>query len=1228
MRPLRQSQKFFVMFLIVMVISAVSAGQTVLGTVPVGSEPNAVVVNEETNMIYVANQDSASVTVINGLTDATTSVPVGGSPYGMAINSLTNTIYVATASYTLTAINGATNATETISLGATSYGVAVNPVTNMIYVANSNSNTITAINGATNATQTITVGTYPWHVAVNPVTNTIYAANPGSNNVSVINGATGAVTATIPVGSVPIEVAVNPVTNMIYVSNCGDGSNNYVYCGGSGNGSVTAINGANNTTTTITAGTNPFALAVNPVTNNIYVANMESNTVTVINGATNTTQSVATGTLPISVAVNTLTNKVYVANYGSGNATVIDGVTNAATTTPSVAGAEPTAVAVSTTTNRAYVTNWGGVNTVTVIDGALNTTQTVATGSVPYGVAVNPATSTIYVPNWESNNVTVVNATTLTTQTVPAGTTPYAVAVNPLTNTVYVPNYNGGNPSTVTVINGETNATQQVNVGSGPIALDLNPLTNMIYVANCQSNNVTVINGATNATQTVPTGTYPMAVAVNPVTNKIFVANGNSFNVTVIDGITNATQTISTGYGSTALAVNPVTNMIYVANTFAGTVTIINGATYATQTVTAGNHPSAVAVNQLTNMIYVVNNFDDTVTIINGTTNATQTMAVGGSPGAVLVNPLSNKIYVSNELSGTVTVIDGASNATETVTVGQNPYLMAIDPLLPDHIYVVNYSVESNSLSIILEQEVYSNPLTTTISTLPNNQTVQGPITFDFTASSSFSPTAPPPQAVWYQLDGFEGPWLRASGVAPYFSATLTGVPLGIHYLYAFATDGQDSNSTGMEQQLIGFKNRYMFAVVPATTTTTLSSNPNPADVGQWIQFTATTTESYPGTATPTGTVTFFDGTTSLASVSVGTNGQAVFFTQSLAAGTHSITASYSGDINNLASTSSVLSEQVYVAAVSVSPTSLSFGNQLVGTTSAGQAVLLTNNTGQTLSFSTIEATTNFTQGNNCGSGVAAGASCTITVYFSPTETGLLEGALLISDSGANSPQVVYLSGTGTVPATTATVTPVSLTFATQAIDTTSAAKNVTVKNTGTTYGLIFTSIVISGTNGGDFAQTNTCTGSIAPGKSCTISVTFTPSGTGAQSGILTLTDSALSSPQTVSLTGTGEAQVTWTPTTLTFASTKVGTTSAAKKVTLTNELPSALSFTDVTFTGADPGDFAETNTCGSTVASKAKCTISVTFTPQATGTRTATMNLNDSANNSPQTVSLTGTGK
>ncbi len=157
----------------------------------------------------------------------------------------------------------------------------------------------------------------------------------------------------------------------------------------------------------VAAGTYPQSVAVNPVTNMIYVANNSSSNVTVIDGATNTTTTVAAGSHPYSVTVNTVTNKIYVANNNSGNVTVIDGATNITTTV--AAGSSSHSVAVNPVTNKIYVANYGS-NNVTLIDGATNATTTVAAGSNPFSVAVNPVARRVYVANYTSNNVTVIDS--------------------------------------------------------------------------------------------------------------------------------------------------------------------------------------------------------------------------------------------------------------------------------------------------------------------------------------------------------------------------------------------------------------------------------------------------------------------------------------------------------------------------------------------------------------------------------------------------------------------------------------------------------------------------------------------------------------------------------------------------------------------------------------------------------------------------------------------------
>jgi Abnormal spindle-like microcephaly-assoc'd, ASPM-SPD-2-Hydin len=200
---------------------------------------------------------------------------------------------------------------------------------------------------------------------------------------------------------------------------------------------------------------------------------------------------------------------------------------------------------------------------------------------------------------------------------------------------------------------------------------------------------------------------------------------------------------------------------------------------------------------------------------------------------------------------------------------------------------------------------------------------------------------------------------------------------------------------------------------------------------------------------------------------------------------------------------------------VSFSPTSLSFGNQNVGTTSAQQTVVLSNIGTATLTITTISTSGDFAQSNNCGTSLPAGTSCAISVTFTPTASGSRSGTLSITDNAAGSPQTVSLSGTGIAPLATLSLD--SLNFGNQNAGTTSPPRSITLTNSGTA-AMTITSISTSG----DFAQTNNCGASLAVGASCTINVTFTPTTTQSRIGTLSVTDNASGSPQTVSLSGSG----------------------------------------------------------------------------------------------------------
>ena len=348
--------------------------------------------------------------------------------------------------------------------------------------------------------------------------------------------------------------------------------------------------------------------------------------------------TIPVGATPVFVAVNSVTNKIYVANFScsgfpcpNGTVTLIDGATDNTTTV--IAGIEPNAIAVNSATNKIYVTNYCGNDsncfspgTVTVIDGVTLSTATVEVGDLPDAIDLDPVTNQIYVANSLSadSSVTVIDGMSLSTTRVSVGSDPVAVAVNPTTNKIYTVNGIGGS---VTVIDGTTLSTTTVPVGASPDALALNTTTNKIYVSNGGDGTVTVIDGATLSTTPVAVGVSPGPLAVDTATNKVYVTNNSSGSVTVIDGATLSTTTVRVGNKPSAVGVDPVTNKIYVANQCgsdpncqsSGTVSVIDGATLAITNLVVGNSPQSVAVNATTDRIYVANTADDTVSVIDGT---------------------------------------------------------------------------------------------------------------------------------------------------------------------------------------------------------------------------------------------------------------------------------------------------------------------------------------------------------------------------------------------------------------------------------------------------------------------------------------------------------------------------------------------------------------------------------------------------------------------------------
>jgi hypothetical protein len=308
----------------------------------------------------------------------------------------------------------------------------------------------------------------------------------------------------------------------------------------------------------------------------------------------------------------------------------------------------------------------------------------------------------------------------------------------------------------------------------------------------------------------------------------------------------------------------------------------------------------------------------------------------------------------------------------------------------------------------------------------------------------------------------------------------------------------------------------------------------------------------------------------------------------------------------------------------------LNLGNMTVGSPSTAQTVTVANTGNSQLDFTHVGfssgATSDFVIDPNTTScnftvALAAGRSCKIGFIFTPTATGARSAVLSITDDTIAGINTIQLTGAGF---TAGTLNPANFSFASTNVGSSTGAQVATLTNTGKAV-MAISSIAFSGTGATSYTDTTTCGTTLNVGASCTISVVFKPTAVGSLPATLTVSDNAITVHQAVALSGTGAgvAKAALTPTSLTFASTKVGATSASQTMKLSNTGTAALGLTSLKMAGTNAADFPLTQACGTSIAAGGSCSFTVSFKPTATGTRTGTV----TAVTSVGTVTATTTG-
>jgi hypothetical protein len=307
---------------------------------------------------------------------------------------------------------------------------------------------------------------------------------------------------------------------------------------------------------------------------------------------------------------------------------------------------------------------------------------------------------------------------------------------------------------------------------------------------------------------------------------------------------------------------------------------------------------------------------------------------------------------------------------------------------------------------------------------------------------------------------------------------------------------------------------------------------------------------------------------------------------------------------------------------LSATPTSLSFGNVTVGSSSSPQTVTLTN-TGTasvTVSQATVTGAGFAISGLSVPATLAAGQSTSFTATFAPTAAGSISGSISLISNAPGSPNTVTLSGTGVTLQLAAS--PASIGFGSVTVGS-SSSQVVTLTNSGTA-SVTVTQANINGT--GFSASGLTLPLTVAVGKAATFNAAFAPTATGSVTGSLSVVSNATNSPAVIALSGTGVTlNLAASPASLSFGSVNVGSTSPPQTVTLTNTGTASVTISQANVSGT--GFAVSGLSMPVTLAAAQSTSFTSTFTPKAAGTASGSISVVSNASNSPASVALSGTG-
>ncbi|MGE5096946.1 MAG: choice-of-anchor D domain-containing protein [Betaproteobacteria bacterium] len=436
----------------------------------------------------------------------------------------------------------------------------------------------------------------------------------------------------------------------------------------------------------------------------------------------------------------------------------------------------------------------------------------------------------------------------------------------------------------------------------------------------------------------------------------------------------------------------------------------------------------------------------------------------------------------------------------------------------------------------------------------------------------------------------------------PTLSITFTPNPLATGSAGSIAMVLQNPNKT-RQLGLVGF-------TFGLPTGLQIGAESAGADCAAGVSFAGATS-----TVASVGNITLAPGTTCTVTAPLTASAAGTF---TLPAGSITVNSDAGPGTNNAATLTVTAA-----AGIAVNPSSIDFGAVPPGSSSSlSVTVQSTGSAPLSVSGATVTGAGFTLGGNTCTGSIAAPGTCTITIIFAPNAAAAFSGQLSITSNASPSPLNVALAGTGGAPGLQ--FSPASLTFAPQSVGTTSPPQGATLTNAGST-SVDVSSISVTG----DFAFTGCAFPlTLAPGASCTLSITSSPQSAGTLGGAISVASTAAGSPTTLPLSGSGVngpvPGIVVSPTSLDFAGVQPGS-SRALTVTVQSTGTAPLSVAGASVTGT--GFTLSGNTCTTSIAAPGTCALTVTFAPGALGAFAGQLAITSNASPSPLNVPLTGNG-